>query len=249
MNVDQAAAVLVSSLGTARAAGIDPSRVIFPLVALESSASVPVIRRRSLHRWPAMRVLAEAAAEHLGTALDTIGHAEVYSCFPAAVRIQQRELGLPLDGVPTITGGEPFAGGPWNNFVLQATAAMVDRLRHHRGSLGLVTTVSGFLTKPGIAVYSTEPGARPLMVDDLAAQAVATTPVAAIAVDYRGPATIAAYTVSAERDGGRRVITFVDTPGGERWIAFSDDPALAERAAREELIGTDVHVDGFELHT
>ena len=248
MNVDQAAAVVVTSLGVARAAAVDPSRVVFPLVALESSASLAVIRRRSLHRWPAMRVLAAAAADHLGIALDAIEHAEVYSCFPAAVRVQQRELDLPLDGVPTITGGEPFAGGPWNNFVLQATAAMVDRLREDRGSLGMVTTVSGFLTKPGIAVYSTEPGTKPVMVADLAAEAADATTVAPVAVDYQGPATIAACTVSFERSGDRRVITLVDTPGGERWIAFSDDPSVAERAMRQELIGTEVQVDGFAFH-
>ena len=247
MHVDQAAAVLVTSLGTARAAGADPSRVVFPLVALESSAAVPVIRRRDLHRWPAMRVLGEAAAEHLGAPLHAIGHVEVYSCFPAAVRVQQRELGLPLDDVPTITGGEPFAGGPWNNFVLQATAAMVDRLRTDRGSLGMVTTVSGFLTKPGLAVYSTEPGTRPVLVADLATDAAGATPVVPVAVDHRGPATIAACTVSFERDGDRRVIALVDTPAGERWLTFSHDPAVAERAMDEELIGTDIQVDGFEF--
>jgi acetyl-CoA C-acetyltransferase len=93
------------------------------------------------------------------------------------VRIQQRELGLPLDGVPTITGGEPFAGGPWNNFVLQATAAMLDRLRSDagRGALGMVTTVSGFLHKPGLAVYSTDPGPGPLEPADLGEQAAAAT--------------------------------------------------------------------------
>jgi acetyl-CoA C-acetyltransferase len=223
--------------------------VIFPLVALESSASVPVVRRQDLHRWPAMRVLAEAASDHLDMPLDAIEHAEVYSCFPAAVRVQQRELGLPLDGTPTITGGEPFAGGPWNNFVLQGTAAMVDRLRDHRGSLGMVTTVSGFLTKPGIAVYSTEPGTRPPIVADLAAEATTATAVAPIAVNYQGPATIAACTVSFERNGDRRVVALVDTPDGERWIAFSGDPAIAERSMREELIGTDVHVEGFEFDT
>ena len=107
-----------------------------------------------------MEVLGRAAAEHLGAPLASLDHVEVYSCFPAAVRVQQRALGLPVDGVPTITGGEPFAGGPWNNFVLQATVAMVELLRAHPGARGMVTTVSGFLNKPGLAVYSTEPAAQ-----------------------------------------------------------------------------------------
>ena len=50
--------------------------------------------------------------------------AEVYSCFPAAVRVQQRELGLDPDGTPTLTGGMAFAGGPFNHFVLQSLGVL-----------------------------------------------------------------------------------------------------------------------------
>jgi acetyl-CoA C-acetyltransferase len=247
MHVDQAAALLVTSLGAARALGVDLDRVVFPRVALESSASIAVIRRRDLHRWPAMHVLGGRAAALLGRPLDAVEHVELYSCFPAAVRVQQRELGLPLDGVPTITGGEPFAGGPWNNFVLQATAAMIDRVRADRGSLGIVTTVSGFLHKPGIAVYATDPGPGPLEVADLADEATAATRTRPIATGYRGPATIAACTVTADRSGERRLVALVDTSDDERWIAFSASPDLVDRALEEELIGETVHVDGFEI--
>src|SRR5581483_735684 len=110
-----------------------------------------------LHRWPAMEVLGRVAAAHLGHPLAELDLVEVYSCFPAAVRVQQRALGLPVDGVPTITGGESFAGGPWNNFVLQTTAAMVERLRAEPDTKGLVSTLSGLVNKPGLAVYAARP--------------------------------------------------------------------------------------------
>src|SRR5690606_34657014 len=124
-SVDQAGALLLCSAGTARAAGVPPERWVVPRVVLESSASVSLSRRTELHRWPAMRVLADAAAHHLGRPLDRVEHVELYSCFPSAVRVQQRELGLPLDGTPTVTGGMAFAGGPFNNFTYQATAEVV----------------------------------------------------------------------------------------------------------------------------
>jgi acetyl-CoA C-acetyltransferase len=244
MDVDQAAAVLVCTLAAAEAAGVDPARVVFPLVALESSFSLPLPRRRDIHRWPAMEVLAAAAAEHLGAPPAALEHAEVYSCFPAAVRVQQRALGLPLDGVPTITGGEPFAGGPWNNFVLQATVAMVDRVRADRGSRGLVTTVSGFLTKPGIAVYATDPGRHPLLVADLADQARAATPALPVTDAHDGRATVAAVTVGYDRQGTGRTIVVADTPSGERCLATSDDPGVAALATTEELVGRSVRVAG-----
>ena len=46
MNVDQAAAILICSLDAASAPRCRPDRVVFPLVALESSFSVPVSQRR-----------------------------------------------------------------------------------------------------------------------------------------------------------------------------------------------------------
>jgi len=249
MNVDQAAALLVCSLDAAVRFGVDPDRLVFPLVALESSFSLPVPKRRDLHRWPAMEVLGRAAEAHLGHALSAIALVELYSCFPAAVRVQQRALRLPVDSVPTITGGETFAGGPWNNFVLQATAAMVERLRVQRDVKGLVSTVSGLVNKPGLAVYATRPDPAPLLLGDLADQADRATPRVELIAGYRGPARVAAHTVTYGQAEPTKCTIIADAPSGTRCMASSDDAALARRATREELIGTTVGIDGirFEL--
>ncbi|MBI3386359.1 MAG: hypothetical protein HY027_01340 [Deltaproteobacteria bacterium] len=251
MNVDQAAALLVCSLDAAVRFGVDRDRVVFPLVALESSFSLPVPKRRDLHRWPAMEVLGAAAEAHLGHALSDIAFVELYSCFPAAVRVQQRALRLPSDGVPTITGGETFAGGPWNNFVLQATVAMIERLRVERDVKGLVSTVSGIVNKPGLAVYATRPEPMPLLLGDLGDQAERATPRVELIAGHRGPVRVAAYTVTYEQAGPMKCTIIADTPSGTRCMASSDDAALARRATHEELIGTTVVIDGirFELRT
>jgi acetyl-CoA C-acetyltransferase len=243
MNVDQAAALLVTSLGAATRLGVDLDRVVFPVVALESSFSLAVPYRRDLHRWPAMEVLGLAAEEHLGHPLSAIELVELYSCFPAAVRVQQRALRLPADGVPTITGGEPFAGGPWNNFVFQATAAMVERLRAERDVKGLVSTVSGIVNKPGLAVYAMQPDPAGLLLGDLGAAADRATPRVDAIVGYRGQARIAAYTVTYDDMEPTKCMIIADGPGGQRCMATSDDAALARRATLEELIGTTVVVD------
>ncbi len=245
LNVDQAAALLVCSLEAAQRLGVDLDRIVFPLVALESSFSIPLPRRRDLHRWPAMEVLGRAAEEHLGHELSSIPFVELYSCFPAAVRVQQRALRLPVDGVPTITGGETFAGGPWNNFVLQATVAMVERLREERDSKGLVSTLSGLVNKPGLAVYAARPGPAPLFLGDLAASADRATPRLEVTAGYRGRARIVAYTVTYGQDSEpSRCTAIAETPSGVRCMASSDDPALARRATLEELIGTAAGIDG-----
>jgi acetyl-CoA C-acetyltransferase len=189
-----------------------------------------------------MEELGRAAEAHIGRPLASLDHAEVYSCFPAAVRVQQRALGLPVDGVPTITGGETFAGGPWNNFVLQTTAAMADRVRAERGTTGLVTTVSGLLNKPGLAVYAATPDV-PLLSRDLAAEAELATARVEVVAGYRGPARVATYTVAYDGLDPVRCTVIADTPEGTRVVASATDSELAERVTREELIGTDVEVD------
>jgi acetyl-CoA C-acetyltransferase len=242
--VDQAGAVLLCSAGTARAAGVPSDRWVFPRLLLDSSHLVSLSRRRELHRWPAMAVLGDAACRHLGRPLSGVDHAEVYSCFPAAVRVQQRELGLPLDDVPTLTGGMPFAGGPFNNFTYQATAAVVGAVRSDPGSLGLVTTVSGLLTKPGLAVWSTDPGPGEPLLADLGSEAAAMTGVVAVTGEHRGSAVIATLTLLTGRDSDDRVFVIADLPDGRRWVGRGDASDFRERIMDTELIGRKIEVRG-----
>jgi acetyl-CoA C-acetyltransferase len=243
MNVDQAAAILVCSAEAARRAGVDPERVVVPVVSVVSTFSLPISLRRDPHRWPAMEVMGAAAAAHLGHPLSDIELAELYSWFPAAIRVQQRALGLPSNGVPTITGGEPFAGGPWNNFVLQATAAMIERVRAEPGAPGLVTTLSGLLNKGGLAVYTTAPE-QPLLLADLVDEVAAATPQVDAVADHRGPATVLGYTVQYDGMTPATTTAFARTADGATCVASSADADLAERVTHEELVGVQVSVDG-----
>lgn len=245
--VDQAAALVICSAEAARAHGIPRDRWVFPHVGIESSLSLSLSRRSEMHRWPAMRVLGEAAARRIGRPLAELEFAELYSCFPAAVRVQQRELDLPRDGVPTITGGMAFAGGPFNNFVFQATAAMADQLRAETGAHGLVTTVSGLLTKPGLAIWSTEPPIDGPLVADLEAESRAATGEVDSVAGYTGPATIATYTVTDGDDGPEKVAVIADTPDGDRCVAIATNTELAQRGIVDDLIGLSIDVSGTEF--
>jgi acetyl-CoA C-acetyltransferase len=250
LHVDQAAAILVTSLELARRLALDPERLVLPLVGLHSSTAVPVAARRQLGAWPAMRVLGDAATAHLGRPLASVDHTEVYSCFPVAVSMAQEALGLRADPdrPPTITGGLAFAGGPWNNFVLQSTAAMVERVRAEPGTTGLVTTVSGFVHKPGLAVYGTDPAAPEPLVADLGAACAAATEALPTTADHHGPATVVAATVRPERDGSPTVVVIGETADGTRVVATG--PGRDDLAATIEdrgIVGDVVEVDGVAL--
>ena len=72
-----------------------------------------------------------------------------------AVEVYAAELGLHIGQDLTVTGGMPFAGGPYNNYVLQATCRMAELLRRGDHRPGLVASVSGILTKQGVCLWST----------------------------------------------------------------------------------------------
>jgi acetyl-CoA C-acetyltransferase len=246
--VNQASALLVCSAARATEAGVAPDRWLFPHVALHCSDAVTLTARAHLARWPAMGVLGRAARDHLGRDLAELGLVELYSCFPAAVRVQQRELGLDPAGTPTVIGGMSFAGGPFNHYVLMSLVALGRRLRAAPGELGLVTTVSGMLSKPGLAVWSaTPPPGAPLVGDlaDEAARATAVVPVTPLPPATPTPAVIASYTVTYGGADGldpERTVVVADLPDGVRTAATCEDADTARLAVAEGLIGRPVEV-------
>ncbi len=245
-NVDQAAALILCSVAVARAAGIPESKWVFPLALSESNHMLPLSQRRELHRSHGFRIAAARALDLAGRRIEEINHFELYSCFPIAVRIQQRELGVPADRALTVTGGMAFAGGPLNNFVLQAMVRMAEILRADRGSTGMVTAVSGMLTKQGVSLWSTQPPVAACRFEDVSPEVAAATQVVEVVDDYEGPATIASYTVIYESGTPSRAVLICDLPD-QRTLVAVPDPARAKAMSEREMCGQVVHVRGSEL--
>jgi acetyl-CoA C-acetyltransferase len=236
---------LLCSVEVAGRLGVPIDRWVFPLVGLESGHAVSLLRRSAPHTWPAMGVLGDAAAERIGRPVADAETVELYSCFPAAVRVQQRALGLGRSSTPTVTGGMAFAGGPFNNFVLQSMVPVIKGVRAAPGSLGAVTTVSGLLTKPGIGVWSGTPDGRLPLLADLAGAAEAATGVVDVVAPPDGDdgeVTVVTYTVTFEGMVPARTVALCDTADGRRCIAVTEDAGLAAHAVATELIGTRVRL-------
>jgi acetyl-CoA C-acetyltransferase len=243
-NVDQAAALVMTSAGAARAHGIPESRWVFPLAAAESNHMVSLSQRRPFHRSPGFAHAGRAALARAGLAIADVSLRELYSCFPVAVRLQCRELGIPESAQLTVTGGMTFAGGPLNNFVLQAAVRMVQLLRNAPGEIGMLTAVSGFLTKQGVTLWSAAPPARAFGFDDVTAAVARETEEISLAEDARGDATCVSYTVQFEGDRPARTLFVCDLADGRRALAASADGALAEHAMQRELCGAKLRLAG-----
>jgi acetyl-CoA C-acetyltransferase len=247
-NVDQAAGFILCSTEAADRAGVPQDRRVYPLGAAESNHMLAVSKRAELHRAPAVHIGAEHIADLTGVDVADSDVVDLYSCFPVAVRIQARELGLPVDDPVarplSVGGGMTFGGGPLNNATFQALARMVPMLRDAPGSTGLLTFISGIITKHGVSVWSTTPpdGAG-FAFADTSRVVEAATPALDVVGDHRGVATIEGYTVAHEGGEPRYTTIVATTPDRTRVVARNDDRDLAADMATEEWCGRDVTVD------
>src|SRR6202051_3783690 len=159
--VNMGAAVLMTSLAKARAAGIPEDRLVH--VWGGASAEEPrdyLIRDQFYESHPQNAVLKAVMdlAGGDGRAFDAI---ELYSCFPCVPKMARRTLGLGPDVQPTVTGGLTFFGAPLNTYMTHAACAMVRKLRDG-AKLGLLYGQGGFVTKHHGLVLSRQAATAPL---------------------------------------------------------------------------------------
>jgi len=246
MVVDQAAAVIVCSLEAARRFGVSEDRFVFPLAATDCGGVPGLSHRPAFDREPAMEIAGRRALELQGIAAADLDYVDLYSCFPAAVQLSAQALGLDIERELTVTGGNTFAGGPFNNYVLHATGAMMDRLRAEPGSVGLVTGVGGCLSTHAFSLYSTEPPARGFQHEELS-DAVAAVPQAEFVAEHEGVATIESYAPTYKEGIPDSAAIALKTDAGERTWALSQDPGFFDAIQHEELIGRRARISERKL--
>lgn len=249
IDVDQAAAILLCSYAAARDAGIADDRMVFPLAGADAQDHYFFSERWSLAESPAIAAAGNAALGAAGIGIDDVARFDLYSCFPSAVQIAMRALGLAGpdagDSRPlTVTGGLAYAGGPGNNYVTHSIAAMVDACRNDPGSVGLVTALGWYVTKHSVGLYSSRPSEGFARVDPGGLQAnVDATPSRKIAGSYGGDAILEATSVNFERDGTPiHAIVSALSPDGRRVLANTRDPETMVSMTEEAWEGRAVSI-------
>jgi len=221
--VNQGAALLVTSLAAAQAAGIKASQLIHIWGGAAAGEPDDYLQRDRFDRSTAQEATLAQAVRIAGGNATRFGKLELYSCFPIVPKLALRCLQLDAArSVPTVAGGLTFFGGPLNNYMTHATCAMVRALRRSPGELGLLYGQGGFVTKHHALVVSTQPPPVPLAerysVQAAADQARAAAP--ALLERYEGAARIETYTVLYGRDGEPiEGIVVLRTPQGARTMA------------------------------
>ncbi len=241
--VDQASALLMCSAAEAERLEIAQDKWIYPQAFTEANHAIVVSARGELDRCRGAEIAGQAALEIAGCGPDDLDFVELYTCFPIAVATFAEALGLaPTDDL-SFSGAMPFGGGPFNNFVLHCTAQLVQHLRASPGSRGLISAVSGFLTKQGFAIWGTNPNPAGYQFADVTERVEAAHVTKPVVTDYSGPAVVAGYTVMHNREGAVAGIVVADLPGGERCVASTSEPAVMERMESEEFCGQQINVE------
>ena len=252
--IDQAAALVITSVGAAREMGIPESKWVYLHGCADAHDHWYVSDRIDLHSSPAIRSASRRALDMAGLRIGDVDFLDLYSCFASAIETGCQELGLAEDDARglTVTGGLPFFGGPGNNYVTHSIAEMMRRVRGRPGSFGLVTANGNYVTKHSFGVYSTTPPAGSWQRESpaLLQAELNALPRARFTQTPAGPATIETYTVMHGRNGPEYGVIFgrLDSTG-ERFVANppADRAVLQDLQDREGIgrPGTVTHRDGL----
>lgn len=238
-SVDQASALLLMSSSRAKALDIPRDRWIFPLASTESNHMVPVAARVDLGACPGAAIAGQEALDRAQLNAAQLDFIDLYSCFPVAVQLYADALKLPSQRDLTVTGGMPFAGGPYNNYVLQATARMATLLRAHKGT-GLVSTVSGVMTKQAFGLWSSDEPSDGFHWADVSDRVKRVMGIRNVLSEQVGEACIAGYTVLGSRHAEPTAIVVAELPNGCRTVAASTDKAIVKKLQTVDVCGTSI---------
>lgn len=238
--VNQSAAVMLTSLGKARAAGIPDNRMVFIHGSYGGSEPKDFLARDNYTHSGAIDCVLGAVKEKFGKGQKIFDLIELYSCFPIVPKLARRALDLPLSRTMTVAGGLTFFGAPVNNYMTHAAAAMVRRMRAGEGETGLLYGNGEYVTKHHAMALSTEAPASVGAHDfDIQAKVdAARGPVPKLLEDYTGPGTIETYTAEFGRDGSPSMGVIIGrTPAGERFVArvAPEDQATLARLTTSDI--------------
>jgi len=248
--VNQGAAVVLTTVGRARQLGIAESRWVY-LHGYAALAEREIMERQDLGASPAARLAATAALEAAGIAADDVSYFDFYSCFPIPVfNVACDELGLSPDDPRglTVTGGLPYFGGPGNNYSMHAIASMVEKLRAEPGRYGFVGANGGWMSKYAVGVYSTRPATWKTCDSEPLQARIDALPAPVLLQEADGEATIETYTiVYVKGQPAYALVVGRRLAGGERFLALSQDGDAETLAGmlKEDPLGRRIHVRSF----
>ena len=171
---------------------------------------------------------------------------ELYSCFPIAVQMFSDSLGLSENQNKTVTGGMSFAGGPLNNYMIHSTVKMLSKIRDDHSKIGLVTGVSGMMTKQALALWSKKP-LIDFITKDVTKEAKLEEIPVQMSAEFEGMATIIGYTIFKDNNGELKAVIYSEDSKKKRKVLISNDKETLKSMGEEEWVGKNIKFKGKYL--
>jgi acetyl-CoA C-acetyltransferase len=234
-NVNQASALILTSDTLANKLNIPKDKRVYPLQSAENNHMLAVIQRPNLALSKGLQLAGEKTLEFMEqyNLIDPIY--EIYSCFPLAVQQFIKVLNLDPFSKLTVTGAMPFGGGPLNNYMLHSTAQMVEKLREHPDKVGLVSGVSGMMTKQGICLWANEPVTE-FTVQNVTGEAAKHDKAISMSSLSEGVAKVLGYTVIYEKKSPIRAVFYCEDSKEERKVLSSTDDQVIQSCMEGEWV-------------
>lgn len=235
-NVNQASALILTNEELADRLNVPQIKRVYPLVASETNHMIGVIQRPDLTAPIGLKLAADYLLATSEKNQIYPSMYELYSCFPIAVQLFAEALKVDDAKDKTITGGMPFAGGPLNNYMLHSTIQTVMKIREKNDEIGLVTCVSGMMTKQALAIW----GKDPLMdfeSKDVTKKAAKLEIPVPLSKQSNGEAKAIGCTALYENHTSIKAVFYAEDSQGHRLVLTSSDKEIIKEVERKECIG------------
>lgn len=244
MDVDMAAAVVVTDAQSAREFGLAPEDVVYVSGWADAHDLWYLSERPLLDRSEAIAACGQTALGMGGLAIEDVSAFDLYACFPSSVEVARDSLGIEVaDPRPlTLTGGLPYHGGPGSNYVTHALCNSFEWLRSGHGESVMVHGNGYYLTKHALGLYTRRPPRSvPAPREDLQRRIDDEAEALAVDATAKGPGSVVAFTAPFDRDGEPAEGIVLADVDGRRTVARADR-ALTEQLLAGDGVGTAVNV-------
>ena len=238
-NVNQSAALIICSEELANKLEIDKNKRVYPITSSENNHMIAIQQRPKLFDSLGMKYAANSISKVIERLDITLDAYDLYSCFPAAIKMFSKSLGLDNKISKTITGSMAYAGGPLNSFVLHSTVKMIQRIRTSEVSFGLVTGISGMMTKQSFCVWGREYQER-FIFNDVTDQAKLNEIPVGLSSIIEGEGEIIGYTVVEGNENALKAVLYIDDEKKDRKVVSSYDKIFINLLMEEEWVGKKV---------
>ncbi len=235
-NVNQSAAIIICSEELANELEIDNKKRVYPISSSENNHMIAIQQRPKLYESLGMTYAANSInkmIERLDIKLDAY---DLYSCFPAAIKMFTKSLELDSEIPKTVTGSMPYAGGPLNSFVIHSTVKMIQKIRALEVEYGLITGVSGMMTKQSFCIWGKEYKEH-FIFDDVTERAKLDESPIELSNISEGKGEIIGYTIIEGNENAAKAVLYLDDEKKHRKVVSSMDKNFINLLTEEEWVG------------